>query len=346
MASITIQAGKLSGTQIWILGVQHGSTLPVANLTDEANSLAEAVMSADAPTHVDTTRKDLVTALKMLLHGRLDVPKIHRKVKQFVYGLHSDVLKELSASTGHRPGGSLTLSLEQQEDLLQRALRCGDVGEDLLQRALGCGDVGDYQEDDSDSAMQAVDSMSSKISSIDVAKSMNAIHGQKAKKRLMKTRQMIDKHPPFTMKWVVMDDVIDEVKAAGVKNPGDAVRRAQKIWDQVCFKLDIYSTGGKEGTKAEFMFEWLHRGYTWDACIAHLKTLSPTKGLARAPPETFKTDTQKRLRENAAKTYAPQNFWRSMMGKWGNLCFTRHSIERRLGGMMLHDETDLLVNVC
>ena len=135
MASITIQAGKLSGTQIWILGVQHGSTLPVANLTDEANSLAEAVMSADAPTHVDTTRKDLVAILKMLLHGRLDVAKMHRKVKTFVYGLHSDALKELSASTRRRPGECLTLSLEQQED--------------LLRRALGCGDVGDYQGDDS-----------------------------------------------------------------------------------------------------------------------------------------------------------------------------------------------------
>ena len=31
MASIKIQAGKPSGTQSWILGVQHGSTLPVAN---------------------------------------------------------------------------------------------------------------------------------------------------------------------------------------------------------------------------------------------------------------------------------------------------------------------------
>ena len=130
--------------------------------------------------------------------------------------------------------------------------------------------------------------------------------------RLKNTRQMIYKHSSFTIKWVVMDDVIDEVKVAGVKNHVDAVRRAQKIWDQVCFPLDIYSTGDKEGTKAEFMFEWLHSGYTWDACIAHLKTLYLTKGKKRALPETFKTDTKKRLRENVAKTYAPRS--RSLWG--------------------------------
>ena len=140
-------------------------------------------MSADAPTHVDTTRKDLVAILMMLLHGRLDAAKMHRKVKSFVYGLHSDVLKELSASTRRRPGECLTLSLEQQED--------------LLQRALGCGDVGDYQEDDSDSAMLPIDSMSSKIPRIHVARGTNQIHREKAKKRLKKTRQMIDRHPPF-----------------------------------------------------------------------------------------------------------------------------------------------------
>ena len=279
----------------------------MANPTDEANSLAEAVMSTDAPTHVDTTRKDLVTALKILLVGHLDAPKMHRKIKSFVYGLHSEALQELSASAGHGPGGSLTLSPEQQEDLLQRALGCGDNGEDLLQRALACGVVGEYQEDDNDSSMQASDSLSSKISSVNVTKSRNAIHGHKAKKRLMKTRQMIHRNPPFTMKWVVMDDIIAEIKATGVKNPVDAFRSAQKIWEEDCFKLDIYRTGGKEGTKAEFMVEWLHRGYYWDACIAHLKTLSPTKGKKRALPETFRTDTKKRLRENVAKTYRPEN---------------------------------------
>ena len=38
-----------------------------ASLTDETNSLAEAFMRADAPTHGDTTRKDLVTLLKLSL---------------------------------------------------------------------------------------------------------------------------------------------------------------------------------------------------------------------------------------------------------------------------------------
>ena len=105
------------------------------NLNDEANSLAEDVMRAEAPIHDDKPRKDLVAILKMLLYGRLDVANNHRKVKSFVYGMHSDTLKELSASSGRRPGECLTLSLEQQKD--------------LLQQALGCGDVGDSQGDDS-----------------------------------------------------------------------------------------------------------------------------------------------------------------------------------------------------
>ena len=151
----------------------------------------------------------------------------------------------------------------------------------------------DYQEDDSDSAMLPIDSMSSKIPRIHVARSTNQIHREKAKKRLKKTRQMIDRHPSFTMKWVVMDDVIAEVKAAGVTDHVDAVRRAQKSWEHVCFTSEIYSTGDKEGTKAEFMEEWLHSGYTWDACIAHLQTLSPTGGVKKAFGETFRTGSSK-----------------------------------------------------
>ena len=86
-----------------------GSASP--NLTDDANSLAEAVMRADAPTHVDTTRKDLVAILKMLLRGRLDIPNMHRKIKTFVYGLHVDALKELSGVARRSPGEGFNLSL-------------------------------------------------------------------------------------------------------------------------------------------------------------------------------------------------------------------------------------------
>ena len=117
---------------------------------------------------------------------------------------------------------------------------------------------------------------------------------------------MIETHPPFNSKFVVMDDVIAKFKDAGVLDEVEALRRAQKIWDHRCFSLDIYSTGDKEGTKAEFMQEWLNHGYTWPECMAHLGTLFYKEGKKREPPETFKTDAKKRLRENIANTYAPR----------------------------------------
>ena len=111
----------------------------------------------------------------------------------------------------------------------------------------------------------------------------------------------------FTMKEVVMDDVIDQVKAEGATNQRQAERRAQQIWEDVCFPLDIYRTDqGSEGTQAEFMCDWLEGGYSWHSCIAHLKTLSLITGQKRAFSSTFKEDAMNRLIENVARTYAPQ----------------------------------------
>ena len=50
-----------------------------------------------------------------------------------------------------------------------------------------------------------------------MAYALNHIYRQKAKKRLKNKRQMIDPYF-FTMKVVVMDDVIDQVKAEGATN--------------------------------------------------------------------------------------------------------------------------------
>ena len=149
--------------------------------------------------------------------------------------------------------------------------------------------------------------MSTNIENVDVARSLNAIHGDKAKKKLRKARQMIDKYPPFTVKWVVLDDIIDEFQAAGVTDKVEAARGAQQKWGEVCFQdLRIYQKGSKKGTQAEFMRDWLQRGYTWEASIDHLKTLSLTKAPKRALSPTFKEYTLKRLKEKAAQTYAPE----------------------------------------
>ena len=149
-----------------------GSVSPT--LADDANSLAETVMNAEAPIDSDTTRKDLAAILKMLMHGRLDVAKIHRRVESFVYNMHLDELKELCS-----PGECITLSLVQQEDLLQRVLECGGVGE--------------YQEDDSRSGMQEVEGDLSKSASINVGKGLSAedalqprVNCMRQKKRVLK----------------------------------------------------------------------------------------------------------------------------------------------------------------
>ena len=248
-------------------------------------------MRAETPTHGDTTKKDLVVILKKIMRGRSDIPNMNRKIKQFVYGLDKNALTKLSESICGRPGECLALSLEQQEDLLQEALRCGDVGDEPF------------------------DSMTSRIGSIDVVKSRNEILGEKAKKRIKKARQMIVPHPPFTIKWVVMENVIDEVVATGVTDHTEAERRAQRIWDHVCFLPDIYRNDDKEMTKAEFMLEWLQSGYTWDACIAHLETLRASSGPSKRPlPEPFKAEAVKRLREKLL-----QGWEMGELGEWGNV---------------------------
>ena len=110
----------------------------------------------------------------------------------------------------------------------------------------------------------------------------------------------------FTMTFVVKDDVIDMVRVAGVTDRAEVERRAQRIWEEVCFTLEIYrAADGEEGTRAEFMCKWLRSGYSWEASIAHLDTLIITTR-KRALSPTFRADAMKRLRENAARTYDPQ----------------------------------------
>ena len=253
--------------------------------------MAAAVMRATAPTHGETARKDLVAFLMMLLHDRSNMPKMHRKIKTFVYSLQVDALNELNAARRKSPGEFITRSPVRLED--------------LLQRALGCGGPGVYQDHDSARLMQLIDGMSSIIANIDVTKGLNEIYGEKAKKRLRKARQMIDQHV-FTMTFVVKDDVIDMVRVAGVTDPAEVERRAQRIWEEVCFTLQIYrTTQGEEGTLAEFMCHWLQSGYSWEAASAHLETLSRTTR-KRALSPSFREDAMKRLRANVARTYDPQ----------------------------------------
>ena len=124
--------------------------------------------------------------------------------------------------------------------------------------------------------------------------------------QLRNARQMIDWRL-LTIKEVLYVDVIEQVKAEGVTNQVEVERRAQRIWNEVCFPLDIYRTDqGSEATQAEFMCEWLKGGYSWESCITHLKTLSRTTGPKRELSPRFKEAAMKRLKDNAAETYVPQ----------------------------------------
>ena len=130
---------------------------------------------------------------------------------------------------------------------------------------------------------------------------------QRLVKRLKHARQMIDKRSA-TMKWVVMDDVIDQVKAGGVTDELQAETCAQQLWKDVCFLPDIYRTDqGLEATQAEFICEWLNRGYFWEECITHVKSLSRNTGAKREPSPRFKEAVIRRLMDNAAEPYVPQD---------------------------------------
>ena len=133
------------------------------------------------------------------------------------------------------------------------------------------------------------------------------MNAKKAEKRLKNARQMIDKDSA-TMTWVVMDDVIDQVKAGGVTDEREAERCAQQLWKDVCFLPDIYRTDQEvEATQAEFICEWLHRGYSWEVCITHVKSLHFNTGAKRELSPRVKEAAMKRLMINAAVPYVPQD---------------------------------------
>ena len=143
-----------------------------------------------------------------------------------------------------------------------------------------------------------------------VVKTPNEVHswefmpmsGERIKKRLRKSRQMINRHL-FTVSSVAYEDVIHLVKAEGVTDQAAAEKRAQSIWDMNCFTLDIYcASDGEERTQAEFICKWLQAGYSWAASVAHLQTLTITAQKRDLSP-TFKEAARKRLREKIVSTY-------------------------------------------
>ena len=71
--------------------------------------------------------------------------------------------------------------------------------------------------------------------------------------------------------------------------------------------MEMYRFGHKEATKAEFMQEWLLEKFGWDECIAYLTWLTPISGAPkRALEESYRVNTQKRLREHFGETYRRQ----------------------------------------
>ena len=268
----------------------------------DAKRLVDAVIRVDAPFQRDTTRKDLVAILMMVLRNRLEGPKKRKRIKTFVYRLHVEALQNLRR-TRHLPGEIRTLSLVDQEVLLRRALRGGGVG--------------DNEESETTSAMEGIDRVSSKIANTKVVEGNSQIWARKARKRMNKVRQRVCIQS-FTPMWVVHDEVIDEVILGGVTDVGEAEVIAQRIWKEECFLPDIYRTEeGDQATRAEFICQWLRAGISWDDCITYLKSLRLVKGTKRECPWAFREASMKRLKYNISKTYRPED---SNVAETGDAC--------------------------
>ena len=258
------------------------------HLRRDANSLVEAFMLEAAPSHVDTSRKDLVAILRFLLRGRLNAPNYHRKIKTFVYSLRLDMLKSF--------GDKDYLSLCDQEDLVRKALLSGSKGVVFSD---------DY---DIDGAKRVIDSLFSHIAGVSVARGRSQLCREKAMKRVRKARQKVHmssgKHIAL---FITHDEVLDMVmKDYSVTDKATAEKKAQRIWHKECFTLDIYrAADGTQHTRAEFLCEWLNLGYKLDESIAHLKTLTPTTSKRSLSP-SYRNDAMKRARQNLEITYRPQ----------------------------------------
>ena len=100
-----------------LVSILRGIGAHSENLAEEANAVAEGAMTAQAPIHGNTVRKDLVQHLMRLLHGSGSeaIVRLHRKVKTFVFNMHTDWRKKLFGSGDVNP-----LTLEQQEYLLKQ----------------------------------------------------------------------------------------------------------------------------------------------------------------------------------------------------------------------------------
>ena len=266
-----------------------GSTEP--NMRVHAASLAESFRPREVPPPGDTTRKDLVAILMMILRHRSNIPKLHRKVKSFVFSKHVDALRGINEALGRRPGECVALNLEAQEDLLHRALACGGISR--------------VEHNDSVAARQLIDSVLEEIRDTDVKRSLNQQFAAAARKRLRDTRQMVDCRC-YEEFFVIHDDVIDMVVDEGESRRDKAEKIAQWRWNNLCFRLTIFHTNrSDEGTQAEFLAKWLRAGYTWKSSIAHLRTLKVSRPKReREVSPTFRHYTMKKVCQKLARDHA------------------------------------------
>ena len=269
----------------------------------DAKRLVEAVIRVDAPFQRDTTRKDLVAILMMVLRNRVQGSKKRKRIKTFVYGLHVAALQQLSGRKRRLPGEIRTLSLVDQEG--------------LLRQVLGGGVVEDNEESEMTSAMQRIDRVSSEIANTKVVEGIRQICSRKARKRMSKVRERVNIQS-LTPMWIVHEDVIAEVKAGGVTDDRDAEVIAQRYWKDFCFPPDIYRTAeGDQATQAEFICQWMRAGISWDDCITYLKTLRIVKDSKRECPWAIREASMKRLKDNISQTYRPSD---SDVAEAGDAC--------------------------
>ena len=103
---------------------------------------------------------------------------------------------------------------------------------------------------------------------------------KRAKKRFKNVRQRLD-WSSGAVDLVVPDDVPDS-----------------RLWEDTCFKLDLFDVHGTAKTKADALSDWVLAKYSKQCCLNYFKKFNLVEPKqTMSIPEAWKSSTLKRLRE-------------------------------------------------
>ena len=99
------------------------------------------------------------------------------------------------------------------------------------------------------------------------------------------------------MEWVIFDDVLREVEALELPHDESecAQRRANVLWAEECFGLELYEVDGDHKTKAAALQAWAQQGYDRAECERWWDQGAKIKRLEVPPAQVDAAWRQKRL---------------------------------------------------